>query len=143
MAKCDIQMPDEFLARLKNLGDREDEIAEAALKAGGEVVLSKVQAGLSGAVGHGTKYPSRSTGRLAAALALSRVKTDRNGDHNIKVGFSEPRSGGGSNAKLANILEYGKHGQPANPFLKPAKAASKAAAISAMQKKLQEEVNKL
>ena len=121
MAKCDIQMPDEFLARLKNLGDREDEIAEAALKAGGEVVLSKVQASLSGAVGHGTKYPSRSTGRLAAALGLSTVKTDRNGDHNIKVGFSEPRSGGGSNAKLANILEYGKHGQPAKPFLKPAK----------------------
>lgn len=143
MAKCDIQMPDEFLARLKNLGDREDEIAEAALKAGGEVVLSKVQASLSGAVGHGTKYPSRSTGRLAAALGLSTVKTDRNGDHNIKVGFSEPRSGGGSNAKLANILEYGKHGQPAKPFLKPAKTASKAAAISAMQKKLQEEVDKL
>lgn len=143
MAKCDIQMPDEFLARLKNLGDREDEIAEAALKAGGEVVLARVQANLSGSIGRGTKYPSRATGLLMGALGLTPVKTDRNGDHNIKVGFSEPRSGGGSNAKLANILEYGKHGQPAKPFLKPAKTASKAAAVSAMQKKLQEEVEKL
>lgn len=143
MAKCDIQMPDEFLAKLKNLGDREDEIAESALKAGGEIVLARVRSNLSGSVGRGTKYPSRSTGQLMGALGLSTVKTDRNGDHNIKVGFSEPRSGGGSNAKLANILEYGKHGQPAKPFLKPAKSASKSAAISAMQKKLQEEVEKL
>ena len=143
MAKCDIQMPDEFLAKLKNLGDREDEIAESALKAGGEIVLARVRSNLSGSVGRGTKYPSRSTGQLMGALGLSTVKTDRNGDHNIKVGFSEPRSGGGSNEKLANILEYGKHGQPAKPFLKPAKSASKSAAISAMQKKLQEEVEKL
>ena len=143
MAKCDIQMPEEFLAMLRNLGEREDEIAEAALKAGGKVVLSRVQANLSGSIGHSTKYPSRATGQLMGSLGLTTVKTDRNGDHNIKVGFSEPRSDGGSNAKLANILEYGKHGQPSKPFLKPAKSASKAAAISAMQQKLQEEVDKL
>ncbi len=143
MAKCDIQMPEEFMAKLKNLGEREDEIAEAALKAGGEVVLDRVRTNLSGAVGQGTKYPSRSTGQLIGALGLSTVKTDRNGDHNIKVGFAEPRSDGESNAKLASILEYGKHGQSAKPFLQPAKSASKAAAISAMQKKLQEEVDKL
>ena len=143
MAKCDIQMPEEFLAKLKNLGDREDQIAEAALEAGGEVVLAKVRANLASSLGKGTKYPSRSTGQLLGALGLSSVKTDREGNHNIKVGFSESRSDGESNAKLANILEYGKHGQPAKPFLKPAKSASKSAAIAAMQQKLQEEVNKL
>lgn len=143
MAKCDIQMPDDFLERLKHLGQREDEIAEAALKAGGEVVLAKVRAKLANSVGRHTKYPSRSTGELQAALGLSTVKTDRDGNHNIKVGFSEPRSDGDSNAKLANILEYGRHGEPAKPFLKPAKSAAKSEAIAAMQQKLQEEVDKL
>ena len=50
---------------------------------------------------------------------------------------------GGSNAKLANILEYGKHGQPAKPFLKPAKSASRAECIRVMKQKLEEEVVKL
>ena len=49
----------------------------------------------------------------------------------------------GSNAKLANILEYGKHGQPAKPFLKPAKSASKAECIRVMEQTLKEEVEKL
>jgi len=48
-----------------------------------------------------------------------------------------------SNAKIANILEYGKHGQPAKPFLKPAKSASKAACETAMKGKFEEEVSKL
>ena len=41
---------------------------------------------------------------------------DKNGDFNIKVGFSEPRPDGESNAMLASILEYGKSGQPAKPL---------------------------
>lgn len=74
---------------------------------------------------------------------MSSVKMDKNGNHNIKVGFAEPRRDGVSNAKLANIIEYGKHGQPAKPFMKPAKTASRAACISAMQDKFEEEVRKL
>lgn len=35
--------------------------------------------------------------------------------------FKEPRSDGESNAKIASIIEYGKQGQPPNPFLKSAK----------------------
>ena len=113
------------------------------LEAGGEIVLAKAQSNLSSVVGSGTKYESRSTGELEGALGLSAVKMDRNGNHNIKVGFAEPRSDGISNAKLANIIEYGKHGQPAKPFMKPAKTASRAAYISAMQNKFEEEVRKL
>ena len=94
-------------------------------------------------MGKGTKYESRSTGELESALGLSSVKMDKNGNHNIKVGFAEPRGDGVSNAKLANIIEYGKHGQPAKPFMKPAKTASRAACISAMQDKFEEEVRKL
>lgn len=82
------------------------------------------------------------TGELESSLGLSTVKLGRDGNHNIKVGFSEPRSDGGSNAKLANILEHGRSGQPAKPFLKPAQTRSKAACIQAMTDTLAKEVGK-
>ena len=143
MAKAEVQLPEEMLTRLSQLVAKSDEIAEKMLEAGGEVLLSRVKSNLAGVIGKGTKYPSESTGELERSLGLSPAKLDRNGNHNIKVGFSEPRSDGGSNAQIANIIEYGKHGQPAKPFLKPAKSASKAAVIEAMKQTFEQEVSKL
>lgn len=142
MAKADFKLPDEFLTKLSRLGKDMDSVAEKVLEAGGEVVLDKVRGNLEAVIGSGTKYESRSTGELARSLGLSPVKLNREGNHDIKIGFSEPRSDGGSNAKLANVLEYGKHGQPAKPFLKPAKSASKAECIRVMEQTLKEEVEK-
>ena len=143
MAKADIKMPEDFLMKISQLGSNFDAVAESVLEAGGEVVLAKVQSNLAGVVGSGTKYDSRSTGELERSLGLSPAKLNRDGNHDIKVGFSEPRSDGESNAKLANILEYGKHGQPAKPFLKPAKTASRKECIEAMKAKLESEVDGL
>lgn len=143
MAKVDIKMPDEFLEKLSKLGAQTDEISERVLEAGGEVVLAKIRSNLSAVVGKDTKVDSRSTGELERSLGMSKARVDRNGNHNIKIGFAEPRSDGGSNAKIANILEYGRHGQPAKPFLKPAKSSSKSACEAAMKQKLEEEISKL
>lgn len=143
MAKVEIKMPEEFLLRLSRLGDKTDEIIPKMLEAGGEVVLNQVRANLQAVIGRGTKEPSRSTGELASALGLSPAKIDRSGNFNVKVGFSEPRSDGGSNARIANVLEYGKSGQPAKPFLKPAKSATRAPCIEAMKQAFEEEVEKL
>ena len=106
-------------------------------------IITNAKSNLSSVIGRGTKFKSRTTGELEGALGLSPSKLNRDGNHDIKVGFAEPRSDGGSNAKLANILEYGKHGQPAKPFLKPAKTASRQECIDAMTKVLDEEVEKL
>lgn len=143
MAKADFKLPDEFLTKLSRLSKDTDAVAKKVLKAGGEVVLAKVRSNLAAVIGIGTKYDSRSTGELAQSLGLSPVKLNREGNHDIKIGFSEPRSDGSSNAKLANILEYGKHGQPAKPFLKPAKSASKSECIHVMEQTLKEEAEKL
>lgn len=143
MAKADIKMPEDFLLKISRLGSNMDSIVETVLEAGGEVVLEKVQGNLSAVIGAGTKYPSQSTGELAGALGLSPVKLDKSGNHDIKVGFAEPRSDGKSNAMIANILEYGKHGQPPKPFLKPAKTAAKAECIQTMKDTLEAEVEKL
>ncbi len=143
MARVDVKMPDEFLERMSRLGSNFDSIAETVLEAGGEVALEKTKSNLASVIGSGTKYDSRSTGELESSLGLTGVKMDRNGNFNIKVGFSEPRRDGGSNAQLANIIEYGKSGQPAKPFLKPAKSASKKQCIEAMKQAFETEVEKL
>lgn len=143
LAKVDIKMPDEFLLKVSKLGSDFDPVAEKVLKAGGEVVFKRTKSNLSAVIGKGTKHESRSTGELEKALGVTSVRLDRNGNHNIKIGFSEPRSDGESNAKIANILEYGKHGQPAKPFLKPARSASKSECISVMKSTFEEEVKKL
>lgn len=141
MAKAEIKMPDDFLLKLSRLGDQTDTIIPKVLEAGGKVVLDKIKSNLSSVVGSGTKEKSRSTGELERSLGLSPAKQNRNGDWDVKVGFTEPRSDSDSNAKIANILEYGKSGQPPKPFLKPARTQSRSACINAMKTKLQEEVD--
>ena len=144
MAKAEIKMPDDFLQKVSTLGDKTDEIVPRVLEAGGKVMLARVKSNLQAVIGSGTKYDSRSTGELVQALGVSGARVDREGNHNVKVGLSEPRRGAGSaNAKIANILEHGKHGQPPKPFLKPAKSAVKDACISAMKTKLEEEIESI
>lgn len=143
MAKADFKMPEDFLLKLSRLGERTDEIVAKVLESGGEVVASKVRSNLSAVIRRGTKEKNRSTGELLRSLGVSPAKQDKDGNFNVKVGFSEQRSDGGSNAKIANILEYGKSGQPPKPFLKPAKSASKNECIDAMKKRFEEEVEKL
>ena len=143
MAKVDVRMPEDFLLKVSKLAEQSDVIIPKVLEVGGEVVLDKVKDNLRSVVGKGTKYPSKSTGELVSSLGVTSAKQDRKGNYNVKVGFSEPRSDGGSNAKIANIIEYGKHGQPARPFLKPAKSKSRKQCVEAMIAKLEEEINSL
>jgi hypothetical protein len=112
-----------------------EQIIPQVLEAGGQVVLARVQSNLSSSIGRGLKYPSRSTGELASKLGMSPAKPNYSGDWDIKIGFSEPHSGGKANAMLASIIEHGRHGQPAKPFMKPAVSSSKSAAIAAMKAK--------
>lgn len=143
MAKATMKMPEEFLLKVSRLGEKTDEILPRVLKAGGEVVVEKVKSNLQRVIGNATKEESRSTGELVSALGVSSAKQDRDGNFNVKVGFSEPRSDGKSNAMIAGVLEYGKSGQPPKPFLKPAKSASKNACINAMISALEKEVENI
>lgn len=137
MAKCTAKLPEDLLKKLSRVGDNMDKIAESALTAGGDVVLRKTKSNLESMV----KGPS--TGQLVNALGLSPVLLDRNGNYNIKVGFDEYRADGSANAMVANIIEYGKHGQPAKPFLKNAKSSSKKECEETMARKIEEEIKKL
>jgi HK97 gp10 family phage protein len=128
-------MPEEFLAKISALGNKTDEIVPRVLEAGADVVQKRVNSNLMAALS------GKSSGQLASALGVSPAKVDRNGNTNVKIGFAENRSDGKSNAMLANILEYGKHGQPPRPFLKPAKTAAKSQVIETMKSALEREVD--
>ena len=143
MARATYKLPEDFLLKVSTLAEKTDEIIPKVLKEGGEVVKAKVKSNLQAVIGNDTKLPSRSTGELIDALGVSPAGINRNGDYDVKVGFDEPRNDGESNAKIANILEYGKSGQPAKPFLKPAKTASRNACIDTMKRKLDEEISKI
>lgn len=140
MGKLKIQMPDKFLDQLAGMGNALDAAIPKALAAGGKVVLDKMKSNLRAAIGRGTKIESRSTGKLAASLGVSPAKLNREGNLDVKVGFSEGR-GNVSNAMLANLLEYGKHGQLPKPFLKQTKSTSRKPCIEAMQAILKEELD--
>ena len=141
MAKASFKMPEDFLLKISKLGDKTDEILPKVLKAGADVVEKKVRSNLQASIGKGSN--SRSTGQLLSALGTSPPRQDKDGNFDVKIGFSEPRSDGSSNTMVASVLEYGKSGQPPRPFLKPAKSSVKNECIEAMKAKLGSEVEKI
>ena len=143
MAKAAFKMPEDFLLKLSRLGEKTDEIIPKVLEAGGEIVEAKVKSNLQAVIGSGTKEESRSTGELFLALGVSSARQDKDGNFNVKVGFSEPRPDSKSNAMIAGVLEYGKSGQSPKPFLKPAKSASKSACVDAMIAAFEKEVENI
>ena len=140
MAKVTIKMPTALMDQLAKASEKTETAIPKALEAGGKVVFEKMQANLRSAIGRNTKNKSRSTGKLLAALGVSPVKVNDGGNYDVKVGFEENR-GNVSNAMLANLLEYGKHGQPPKPFLKHTKSSSRNPCIEAMQSVLKEELD--
>ena len=140
MAKVTIKMPTTLIDQLAKAAEKTDAAIPKALEAGGKVVFEKMQANMRSAIGRGTKYKSRSTGKLLAALGVSPVKVNDGGNYDVKVGFAEGR-GDANNAMLANLLEYGKSGQPPKPFLKQTKSSSRKPCIEEMQRVLKEELN--
>ena len=148
------KLPEELMKKIDRLGQNTDRICEKALTEGGKVMKKSVSEHLSQVIGKDTKVESRSTGELQAALGVSPVRVDKNGNYDLKVGFREPRSqqtaakGKRSysqitNAMIANVLEYGRKGQAPKPFLAPAKKASKKDTTAKMESVLREEIDKI
>ena len=140
MARVTIEMPTTLMDQLASTAEKTDSAIPKALEAGGKVVFERMQANLRSAIGRNTKHKSRSTGKLLSALGVSPVKVNDGGVYDVKVGFDENR-GNASNAMLANLLEYGKHGQPPKPFLKQTKSSSRNPCIEAMKSVLKEELD--
>lgn len=114
-----------------------DEALEDALNAGADEAQALMEPSLRSVLS-----VTHQNGELVNALGKTKVRKDFNDNHNIKVGFSEPRSDGGVNAKIANILEHGSSHQKARPWLKPIKKQIEINAVEAINKKFDEEIKK-
>ena len=143
MATVTIKLPDEFMNQLSEFGSRLEDIFTKALEDGAEIAEKQARANLKAVIGSGTKLPSESTGQLLGALGISPVKPSELGGYDIRVGFAEPRQDGKSNEMIANIIEYGKKGQAAKPFMKPAEDATKAKVKAKMQETFKAEAEKI
>ena len=149
-----IRFDDDFSKKLAALGNRTDEILGKAMTAGAEAALPIARAELQGAISGDTKGSSRSTGELVDSLGISPVMVDNKGVTNVKIGFSEPRRHQYAakkkrsyytvtNAMIANVLEYGKSGQPPRPWLKRAKTKAAKVFRAKAQEIIDKEVEKL
>jgi hypothetical protein len=138
IAKMTVQLPDDFINKLSELGNNTDDVMKKVLKAGGEVVKSAVASSLAASLGKGPY--SRPTGQLASALGVAPPKLNSAGDFDTRIGFAENRSDGEVNAKLAAVLEYGKYNQPGRPFMSRAKSAAKGPCVAAMKAAFDEAV---
>lgn len=155
MARFTPKLPDDLMIQLKKLSGQTEPIVEKVLKAGAEIVEEKARANLKNSLS------GESSGQLLGALGTSPVKTNDDG-WDIKIGFAEPRQDkkGGTtykkklksgkvseyqltNAMVANILEYGKKGQAAKPFMKPARDASRAKVSKVMNEVFIAEAQKI
>jgi len=143
VAKVTMIMPDDLMERFSNLADQTDRIIDSCLEAAGNAALPYVRDGLESAIGKNTKLPSRATGELVGALGVSPPKTNSRGVRDVKIGFNEPRRDGRPNALVANVLEYGKSGQPPKPFLKNARNKSRHSVEAAIEARFDEEAEKL
>jgi len=134
---------------LVNLGVKTDKVFASVLDAGGQVALENVRSNLASAVSG-----DRSTGELLSSLGLTPADVDRKGNHNVKIGFNEPRRNQYkakrkrsyyviTNAMIANVIEYGRHGRKAKPFLKPAQSKSRKPVLEAMRAKMESEMANL
>ena len=143
MATVTIKLPDEFMNQLSEFDSRVEDIFTKALEDGAEIAEKQARANLKAVIGSGTKLPSESTGQLLGALGISPVKPSELGGYDIRVGFAEPRQDGKSNEMIANIIEYGKKGQAAKPFMKPAEDATKSKVKAKMEETFKAEAEKI
>ena len=143
MATVTIKLPDEFMNQLSEFDSRLEDIFTKALEDGAEIAEKQARANLKAVIGSGTKLPSESTGQLLGALGISPVKPSELGGYDIRVGFAEPRQDGKSNEMIANIIEYGKKGQAAKPFMKSAEDATKSKVKAKMEETFTAEAEKI
>jgi hypothetical protein len=156
MATVTIKLPDEFMNQLSEFDSRLEDVFTKSLEDGAEIAEKQARVNLKNSLS------GKSSGQLLGALGTSPVKPSSLGGFDIRVGFAEPRkkksgattyskklkSGKVSNYEytnemVANILEYGKKGQAAKPFMKPAEDATKSKVKAKMEETFKAEAEKI
>ena len=122
---------DKLTLDLNEIAQLPDEVTDGMLDAGADVLVTATKESartmLTG------KY---ATGELAEAVIKGRIGRSKNGKH-IQITFKGSRTRGKTttaNSEIAFINEFGKHGQPARPFIRTANESKATEAVDAAAK---------
>lgn len=103
-------------ADLQELASLPDSLVAEMLNAEADIIIQ-------GQKNSAREYGTVDTGQMAASIKKGAIKKLKSGDRCIYVGPSGTRTRDGittRNAEIAFINEFGKHGQPARPFINTA-----------------------
>lgn len=159
MAKISFKGIDAYAKALDALGrDMKREVIGKAVYAGADIVADAIRTEIAtipvnngfvpkGSVTRG--IPEKNKEGLASSLGITPMKVDRDGVYNVKIGFDGYNGNatktwpqGAPNALVARAVERGTSWLEATPFMKRAIAKSKRAAEAAMQKAVEDGIEK-
>lgn len=148
---------DEYALKLDKMAGKTEEAAKKAIYAGAKVVADKISANIDALPDDSYRFlqpgaqfnglPSKQKQDLKNSFGITPIERDENGDWNAKIGFdgygsiptkSYPK--GLPNQLLARAVESGSSVRKKTPFVRPAVNATKAAAMAAMQKVIEKEL---
>ena len=155
MARMTFKAGEDYALKLSAIGAKSEEIATKAIEAGAGVVATEIRKNLTAnlndpqsASEHGSaifKNPyNKTSGSLLEALGITKVDRDKDGILQAKIGFGDPNYDpkGVPNVLKARVMESGSSTIRKRPFVRPAVNATKKAAVDAMQKVIDEEIEK-
>lgn len=138
MARITFKAGEEYALKLSALAARSEETAKRAVHEAAGIVADRVRANLAANLA-GSK---QSTGALEASLGITPVTLDQDGFWNAKVGFDGYDEKGVPNQLKARVMESGTSKIRKRPFVRPAVNAARGAALEAMQRVIDAEIEK-
>lgn len=155
MAKITFKLGDDYLKKLEAMGAKSEEMAIKAVKAGAGVVTNQIRRNLTANLNDPESASSsgrsltknfynKTSGSLLESLGITPVDRDKDGILQAKVGFGDPDYDpkGVANVLKARVMESGSSTIRKRPFVRPAVNATKKTAEVAMQKVIDEEIEK-
>lgn len=134
MARMTITPPAGLMDKLTRLGSPGREIGKKMLKKGAAILRDEVDSNLKKNLYRNQAYRRDfPTGALERSITMTKPKENKNGDLAISVYFKGKDDKGVANAQKAIAMEYGTSKQDAEPFIRPAVAATEDTVINAMQ----------
>lgn len=156
MAKMTFKAGEEYALKLEAVGARSEEMAIKAIETGAGIVTNEIRKNLTANLNDPESasrngrvlfknFYNKTSGSLFESLGITPVKRDKDGILQAKIGFGDPNydSKGVANVLKARVMESGTSTIRKRPFVRPAVNAKKKDAVEAMQRVIDEEIEKI
>lgn len=139
MARMTFMLGEEYGEKLLQTACSSEAIAKKAIYEAADIVTNKIRENLEVNLAGSTQ----SAGALSKSLGITPILQDKNGVWNAKIGFDGYDEKGVPNQLKARVMESGSSRVQKRPFVRPAVNAVRKDAQAAMQKVIDEELEKI